>query len=67
MKTYTDQEGGVWDWAFAVCPRCCKQAEPRDYHFTSMTSFLCPHCGLLYDEPDWSDCDAAFCGMEDDA
>jgi len=25
-NTYTDQEGVVWDWDYATCPRCKKQA-----------------------------------------
>lgn len=59
-NTYTDQEGVVWDWAYAVCPRCRKRARPKDHHFTSMTSFLCPSCDLMYDEPLWDNAECAF-------
>lgn len=61
-KTFTDQDGVVWDWAFAVCPRCRERAERSHYHFTSMTSFKCPSCGLLYDEPDFEPAEAAYIG-----
>lgn len=59
-NTYTDQEGVVWLWSHAICPRCHATAKPEHYHFTSMTSFLCPECGVMYDEPIWSDVEAAF-------
>lgn len=59
-NTYTDQEGVVWDWDCAICPRCHKKAKPEHHHFTSMTSFLCPHCDLMYDEPLWDPAESAF-------
>ena len=66
---YIDQEGVVWDWAYAKCPRCNKKAKPEDHHFTSMTSFLCPECDLLYDEPHWETAEQAFvtCVSDDEA
>lgn len=60
VRVYIDQEGVVWAWSHAICPRCQKTAKPEHYHFTSMTSFLCPDCGLLYDEPQWEPAESAF-------
>lgn len=67
--TYTDQDGVVWSWRYARCPRCTRKARPEHRHFTPMTSFLCPHCGVMYDEPVWADAEAAFvtCISDDDA
>lgn len=59
-NTYTDQEGVVWDWKYAKCPRCRKTAKPSHRHFTTMTSFRCPACDLLYDEPHWEPAESAF-------
>ena len=59
-NTYTDQEGVVWNWDYAVCPRCRAKAKPEHYHFTIYTSFECPECGVLYDEPLWDPAEVAF-------
>lgn len=68
-NTYTDQEGVVWDWDYAICPRCHKEAKPEHHHATPWTSFDCPHCGVQYDEPLWRDCESAFitCISDDEA
>lgn len=68
-NTYTDQEGVVWDWDYAICPRCQEPAKPEHYHFTDMTSYLCPSCGLKYDEPHWEPAEVAFvtCISDEDA
>lgn len=61
-NSYTDQEGVVWDWDYAICPECHTNLGKEDYFPTSMTSFKCPniHCALMIDEPAWSDCESAF-------
>ena len=60
VRVYIDQEGVAWDWSCARCPRCETATKVKDYNFTPMTSWLCPSCGLLYDEPVWADAESAF-------
>ena len=65
-NTFTTQEGAVFDMEYAKCPRCNAKSKLEHHHFTSMTSFLCPDCGLMYDEPLFDPAEVAYVTTIDD-
>jgi len=65
-NTFTTQEGAIFDMAYAKCPRCSNKSELSHWRPHSMVSFLCPDCGLMYDEPTFEPGEAAYLGVVDD-
>lgn len=50
--TYTDQDGGVWFMTGAKCPRC-EASSKLSHRLKGSGYFVCPSCGVMYDEPNF--------------
>jgi len=63
-NTYTTQEGVVFGMTGATCSRCPEPSKLS--HRTPVTGyFVCPACGVMYDEPNF-DCDEFITNVDDD-
>ena len=64
---FVDQEGGIMDMQYALCPRCKSKAS--NTHWITGPGgcwFRCPECDTLYDEPEWNEVEVAYLGMIED-
>lgn len=50
---FIDQDGAIIDLSCSYCPRCLQAAEHAD-RVAGSGYFQC-RCGLVYDEPDYSE------------
>lgn len=69
MDIFTTQEGAVFDMEFAQCPKCESKSALAHYKAGRNdmgANFLCPVCGLLYDEPVFEPAEVAFVTMLDE-